>query len=50
MKIESRTVATLCFGLVVYFAAGPGLDRCRGLVDSLVLAELLSRVIIRAKQ
>jgi hypothetical protein len=49
MKLEFRTISVLLTGLALYLAIGSNLDMHRGFVDSLVLAELLSRIFIRAK-
>jgi hypothetical protein len=45
MKFEIRTVVALIAGLALYIALSPDFETIRHLVDCVVMAELLSRIV-----
>ena len=45
MRLHSQTIVALLAGVLLYWAFGPTIEMCHGFVDSLVLAEILSRTL-----
>jgi hypothetical protein len=50
MKLNVVTVLACIAGMVMYLLLGPQLTHLRGLMESMVLAELFSRIVTMEKR